>query len=298
MQLESIKLSTSVQKALERANLEMLPKEIKSDELFEWLFQFTSPLDILNNLDIESNRNRYRENLLMDSISRMVRNSLAVSLNYYFTSIFIIGRQMKVSGQKIDSIYQSLTISALENTFKQNEDLIFENHLINESYDLENIKKDFIIDLKRVLEDVLDIQNFNFDVAWELWNLWKFEVKTYKDMLEKSSYYLEMYLSERATYREKERMLSHLIDFSAYEFVQLPLHGKLYKSGYRSQVSYDEVFAENLYLFTNILHQMFPLSESNDHKHIHESLYKRYFFKLTGGLKKLKVIKKSRGKFK
>ncbi|MBY0062364.1 hypothetical protein [Priestia aryabhattai] len=297
MELESKKLSISVQEALEHANLEMLPEKIKSDDLFRWVYKFTSPLDTSNQVD-DLGWSRYEEDLVRVNIKKMMKNSSAVCLNYYFTSIFLIGRQMKVSHQQIENIQQAFSESNLENTFLKNIEIIMDNYQIKSEYELERIKREFIKDLQRVLEDTLVLQRFNYETAYELLNAWKNEVDRYKYMLENIHSELnDSYSFERESFSIKESILFSLIEFTTYEFVQLPLHRMLYRNGYRSQVSYDDIFAENLYLFTNILHYFFPPSKSIEYKTINESLYKKYFFKLTAGLKKLGDIKKSKGKF-
>ncbi|WP_053360957.1 hypothetical protein [Bacillus sp. FJAT-27251] len=282
MELENRRLSTSVQQALYSANLELLPEEIRTDDLFNWIYQFTTPVNTLN--IVEDDRwNVNRERFVVDSIAKMVKNSTMVCLNYYFTSIFMIGRQMKISYQQIESIRQSLSESNLDRTFYENMDIIPQHD-----------KSEFIQYLTKILEEALDVQYYNYGVACELWDMWKHEVEHYKNMLEDieiSGEIYNVYNLGRDAPSKREDVIYYIIQLTSYEFVQLPLHKMLIKNGLRSHASYDEIFAENLYLFSSVLHYLFPPFENRE---INARYYRKYFSRLSKGIKKLSKVRKQR----
>lgn len=292
MELKTIRLSKSIYNTFEDVNLEMLPEEIRSHELFHWINQFSSPFSETDVGEYDLNYRTTREDIiLLNHISRMIRNSSTVCIQYYYASLFLIGRQMKVSRQQIKYIEKSLSQSNLERTFLENEMVSIQLYLDNSHVDT---KREFISNLKRVLEDARDLHSANYEIAQELWKYWIYEIDVFRHLVENVSLRISDINFRNLKFWEKETILLSVIDITTYNFVKSSLHKHLYKNGYRSQVSYDDIFAENLYLFTNVLNYFFSPFESYENRQIHKDFYKRYYSRSLQVIKKLKNSRNKR----
>ena len=253
MKLKQLEIENKVDYALRNIRYELLPEEIRRDNLTNWILSFDT---------LEKTRNKRdffeydQDDFLASFISQITHNSLTPNISFYFSSLFHIGRQWQVSEQVVNSIESSMEYKNLNETLKLNK------NSFNEIFQELGIKSQ---DYNRLLSDSFsNILSFakqqhlkSIKLSQNWWSMWKTEVRSIKDMIGRCS-------SEYNEYRYKDRyrmaIPRSLLVLTTYSFQTHKLYNSLAKEGIRFKNINIQTHIQSPFIDPTFLTMFFMLS--------------------------------------
>ena len=93
--------NVSLRKALSQSRLELLPEEIRDDDLARWVMDFD---DLRSRESYDRSSREYSDNHVTWALDLVVIGALQRQIPFYFAALFQVGRQWKVSESAIASV--------------------------------------------------------------------------------------------------------------------------------------------------------------------------------------------------
>lgn len=216
------KIVTNVQEALSKGWSDMLPEQVAENYLTKWVLSF----DFLNKKNYERNSNTIK-NEYDSIISGIVKTALTPNIEFYFASLFHIGRTWKVAEQALDTTTKALDSNNLQITINQ------QIKILQELPNKPNIPTELYSSaLISLLTEILKKARQNHEQAIikskQWWGLWLKETQELKGITESIS---QQY--NRRTYNQKHLhyVLSINQSLLMYSFSNKQLFNSLQTSG-------------------------------------------------------------------
>lgn len=240
--MRQIRIQRNVGEALTSSAFEVLPDELKYDELVKWLRNFSQS---------EGSEGDYRENDQPEYylIKDVMNNLVTENVKFYYAVLFHIGRRLKVAQLADEKIESALAPDHLQETISTNKSL--SSKLYNPET-MTGVLRVMLDDAKRKHAEVAE-QNRS------LWHIWRKEVQEFQD----------------AIFRATERYYSPQRDYYGNRTSLLQLPGILMRESFRNkelkkrmdalglQVKVDESFID---LQSMTLLQIASMSEMERHE--------------------------------
>lgn len=163
-----VKLDKPIREALLRSYKELLPAEICDDKYANWILGFND----LKKLEEKTysggelhNNNSSDSELLKTFISTV----LQPKLEFYFASLFYIGRIWKVSELSIEKVKNALKEQNLVKTIEENEEALNLGEFLSQD---ENV----YLKLQSILLGALKLHSENLSTSSAWWDNWRYEV--------------------------------------------------------------------------------------------------------------------------
>ncbi|MDJ0531786.1 MAG: hypothetical protein QNJ70_04685 [Xenococcaceae cyanobacterium MO_207.B15] len=202
--IKKINLEKSVNDALNQSVQELLPEEIKKNDLARWIMDFpglgesnkdsdykqqdfNSIAKIISNLSSREKKttNPYknflyesifnRENLVSNFLDIIIQNSLTSNISFYFSSLFHIGRQWQVSLQALETAKKALAQDHLAKTVEQNY-LLLQDELIKLDISEKEHKSMLSDAFSEILIAAQKQHSTSLSQSQKWWSIWQEEV--------------------------------------------------------------------------------------------------------------------------
>jgi hypothetical protein len=220
--------NVSMRQALSQSRLELLPEEMRDDDLARWVMDFD---DLRSRESYDRSFREDSDNHVAWALDLVVIGALQRQIPFYFAALFQVGRQWKVSESAIASVESASSQENLGTSARLNRRLIVglaDERNVEELY--ERWDRDAMEALSSILRSAGEQHLNRAREARQWWTSWREEVRSIRGQVDR--------LQEIA-YRPPERKLWREVSrFLVTSYKPSPLRQTLEASGMR--------FAQNL----------------------------------------------------